>query len=145
MGWGDCATKWGRRQPIMRRRGAALAEQGQCSLHFVAGVHVAGFLGDDDAVGQEFPRFLGAAEAPEELAKLEIAGDVVRMRFEEFLEMLGSRGIVAEFHTFERESVAGEGVGRFFSDELLEHFAARLLCLGHTLEARIIPAEEARA
>ena len=38
------------------------------------------------------------------------------------------------FHAFQREAVARESVGWFFSDKLFQNFAARLLSLGHRLE-----------
>jgi len=72
------------------------------------------------------------------LAKLEIARDVLGVGFQQLLEMRGGGVVVAELHTFQRESVARECVGGFFGYKLLENFAARLLCLGHRMKARII-------
>ena len=53
--------------------------------------------------------------------------------------------IVAELHAFESEAVAGESVSRFFGNELFEDFTARLLCLGHGVNARIIAGLSVRA
>ena len=44
-----------------------------------------------------------------------------------------------------RTPVKSECVPRFLSDELFEHFATRLLCLGHGMNARIITASDTRA
>ena len=49
--------------------------------------------------------------------------------------MASGGGVVPQLHAFERQSVSREGVAGFLGDELLEHFAARLLCLvGHGIE-----------
>jgi hypothetical protein len=39
-------------------------------------------------------------------------------------------GVVPELYAFQRQSVASKRVVRFLRDELLEHFAARFLCVG---------------
>jgi hypothetical protein len=101
-------------------------------------VHIPRSLSHDNAVGKQLARFILTADAGQELSKLEISGDVSWIRFEKFLKVKGGGRIVAEFHAFERESVAGKCVRRFIGDELLERFSARLLCLGHGLKERII-------
>ena len=55
------------------------------------------------------------------------------------------RLIVAELGAFERQPVAGKGVGGFLGHELFQNFAARLLRLGHGMNTRIIAGSAARA
>src|ERR1700689_2770210 len=79
------------------------------------------------------------------LAKLEIARDVFRIGFQEFLEVGGGGVVVAELHAFQREAVARKCVSGFFGDKLFQDFAARLLCLGHSVKTRIIAGLRAQA
>jgi len=79
------------------------------------------------------------------LAKLEIARDVFWIGFQEFLEVGGGGVVVAELHAFQREAVARKCVSGFFGDELFQDFAARLLCLGHSVKTRIIAGLRAQA
>jgi acyl-CoA hydrolase len=117
----------------------------QGRLHLVARVRIAGLLRDNDAVREQLARLRNAAEARQELAELSVTGHVIRMRVQELLEMFRGGGIVAELDAFESQPIACEGVRGFFGDELLEHFAARLLSLGHGLKARIITGLSTRA
>ncbi len=118
------------------RRESAKKRQGR--LHFVPGVNVAGFLSHDDAVRKCSTRVVEPPEAREELAELEVARNVLRMSLKESLEVFRGCGIIPELHAFQRQTVPRKRVAGFFSDELLEHFAARLLRLGHRMNTRII-------
>lgn len=106
---------------------------------------VAAFLSDDHSLGKSLPRFLDPAELREKLSVLEITGHVARVRLEKFLEMRQGRFIVPQLRTFERQSIASEGIAWFCGDKLFERFAAGFLHLGHSLNPRIIAATAARA
>jgi acyl-CoA hydrolase len=114
-------------------------------LHFVARVHVACPLRNEDTVREQFPRLFDLSEARQELAKLEVAGDIFRMGLEEFAEVLSGGFVVPQLHALEGQSVTGKRVTRLLGDELLENFAARLLHLGHRMNARIIAASAIHA
>jgi hypothetical protein len=107
-------------------------------LHFVASVDVPGALCHNDTVREELAGFGFAADAREELAILEVGGDVGGMIVDQVLEIGDGGLIVAELRTFHGEAVAGEGIRGTRGDELLENFTARLLRLGHFVRARII-------
>jgi len=69
----------------------------------------------------------GAAGLGQELAELEVSGDVFGMRGQESFEMLVGRGRVSGIGALHCQSVAGERVGGLGCDELFEDLAARLL------------------
>jgi acyl-CoA hydrolase len=79
------------------------------------------------------------------LSELKVTCDVFRIGFQQLLEMRGGGVVVADLHAFQREAVAGECVRGFFGDKLFQDFAARLLCLGHGMKARIIAGLRSRA
>lgn len=126
----------------LRKDSAKRFERG---LHFVPRVDVARLCRDDDAVRERFAGFFGAPQTSEKLAELIVAGHVFRMLFAQLLEVAEGRLVVSELDAFERQAVARKGIGGPFGDELLEEFAARLLCLGHRMKARIIAASTGRA
>jgi hypothetical protein len=112
------------------------------SFHFRAGMLVASFLGDDHSGSEDAACVVAAAEAHEELAELLVGGDIVRMRLDEFAEMLFGGGGVAQVHAFDGQAVTGKGVVRFCGNKFFEALAARFLLkrLGHGWEAGIIAA-----
>jgi hypothetical protein len=122
-----------------------LAHRVQRRLHFVAGVHIAGSLRDDDAVRKEFAGLIQASEAREQLRELEVARRVIRLVFEKLLEMFGRGVIVAFLRTLHGQPVARKGVAGLLHDELLQHLSPRLLRLGHGPKARIIAARNDHA
>ena len=61
------------------------------------------------------------------MAVLEVAGDVVGMGGQEFLEGLGGGGVVALVGALDGQAVEGEGVVRMSRGEFFEHLAARFL------------------
>lgn len=79
------------------------------------------------------------------MAKLKISGYVAGIRFKELLEIVRRGFVVAKLRAFKSEAVARESIGGFFSDKFFQDFAARLLCLGHGLNARIIAGLKMRA
>jgi hypothetical protein len=94
---------------------------------------VARALGRGDAGGQRGSGLSCAAGLGQELAKLEVSGDVFRMRAQEGFEVLVGRGGVSGIGAFHRQAVAGKGIGRLGGDELFENLAARfLLWLGRS-------------
>src|SRR5712692_4459006 len=110
----------------------------QRGFHFGTGVVVAFFLGDRDPSGKNLARFSGSSKLRQQLAEVEVAGDVVGTGGKEFAEMLFGGGRIAGVHTFHRQTVAGKGVAGFGGDELFEFLAARLGRLGHESNRRII-------
>jgi len=114
-------------------------------LGLVAGVHVASFLGGSNSGSEDLFGFSDAPEAREELAVLEIAGDVVRMGREQLLEVPGCRFVIGELRAFKCQAVAREGVVRIRGDEPFEDFPASLLRLGHGSKARIIAVAQGSA
>ena len=68
----------------------------------------------------------------QELAVLEVCGDVFGMRCQQRLEMFVGSGGIAGVGALHCQAVAGERVVGFCGDEFFEHLAARfLLWLGH--------------
>lgn len=110
----------------------------QGRLHFVAGVNISRLLGDNDAIRKCPACFVEPPETGQELAELEISCHIGGMFVKEYSEMIIGGAIIPELGAFERESVARKSIARFFGDELLEHFPARLLRLGHGMKRRII-------
>jgi hypothetical protein len=95
---------------------------------------VAGAVGGFDAAGECAPGFFDLRLAREELAVLEIAGDVIGVGGEELLEILRGGGVVALIGAFDGQTVEREGVIRVSCGEFFEHLAARFLlrlrCVG---------------
>jgi hypothetical protein len=52
--------------------------------------------------------------------------------------MINGGAIIPQLCAFVRQPIKGKGVTRFCGNELLEHFTARLLRLGHRMKHRII-------
>jgi len=111
-------------------------------LHFVPRVDVARLRRGDNAVREELAGFVHTPQARQELAELIVRGHVFRMFFAQLFEVADGRHIISLLRTLERQAVARKGVRGSFRDELLEEFAARLLCLGHGMKARIIAASK---
>jgi hypothetical protein len=66
------------------------------------------------------------------LAELKISSNISRVRFEQLLEVIRSRVVIAGLDAFERQAVSRECVRRFVGHELLEYFAAALLGWRHS-------------
>ena len=77
-------------------------------MNFVARVHIARLLRDDDAIGEDLTRLVEASDAGEKLAILKIARHIAGIHFEKLLEVLRGGLIVAQVHAFERQAVACE-------------------------------------
>src|ERR1700677_1527762 len=101
-------------------------------------MHVAGILSGYYSVGEQLARFIEPANSRQELAKLKISRDVAGIGFEKLLKIIGGCCVVAQLGALQSQAVASECVGWFFCYKLFQNFAARLLCLGHGLNARII-------
>ncbi len=93
-------------------------------MHLVAGMGVARFLRNDNAIGKHLARFFEATEPRKELAELKISRDVSGIGFEEFFKMRVGGPIVAKLGAFQGQAVAREGISRFLGDELLKNFTA---------------------
>ena len=101
-------------------------------------MHVAGVLGDHDSIRKQLACFVEPANSRQKLRELIVSRDVIRIRLKKFRKILVGGLVLADLGAFERQAVTRKRVRRLFSYKLFQNFAARLLCLGHRLEARII-------
>src|SRR5579872_1380024 len=92
---------------------------------------VAGLLRHHHSVREGLARFVESSQAREQLAVLVVARNIRRMSLKKRLEIFHRGRFVALFHALQRQPVTGKRVARLLGDELFEHLAARLLCLGH--------------
>ena len=110
----------------------------QGRLHFISGMNVPRFLGDDDAVGKGSARFFEPPETCKELPELEISCHISGVVVKESSKIINGGAIITELRAFMSQTVQRKSVAGFLGDELLEHFPARLLTLGHGEKHRII-------
>src|SRR5713226_486021 len=88
---------------------------------------VASALGRGDAGLQRGSGLFRASRLGQELAILEISGDVFGVRGQERFEMLIGSGGVAGIGALHRQPVASKRVSWFGGDEIFEDLASRLL------------------
>jgi len=126
---------------LIGRMGLGSGEGGESGLHFVAGMGVSCFLGDDDARGEDAFGFIDSAGLGEELAVLKISGDIGGVVSQQLLEVGDRGGVVAEAGAFERQSIAGEGISRIGGKKGFEFLATAGGGWAHGRKAGIITAE----
>src|ERR1700679_3516982 len=100
-------------------------------------MHIARILSYQDSLGQKFAGLLYFLNSLEVVAELEIPGDVTRIGFEQFLEVLGRGIVIPCLGALQREPVTGKRVRRFFGNKLFENFAACLLGWRHRVMAAL--------
>ena len=111
----------------------------QGRLHFIAGMNVARLLGDDDAVRKGSARFFEPPQTRKELPELEISCHISGVVVKESSKIINGGAIITKLCAFMSQTVQRKSVAGFIGDELLQHFPARLLTLGHGKKHRIIP------
>jgi hypothetical protein len=90
-------------------------------------------LSDGHARLQGGPRFFAASALGEELAILEVSGDVPGMGSQERFEILIRSGDIPAIGAFHCQAVAREGIRRLGGDEIFQDLTARfLLWLGQS-------------
>src|SRR5258708_17306389 len=110
-------------------------------FHFRSRMFVACASGSGDAGIQRGSGLFRASGLCQELAILEVPGDVFGMRGQERFEMFVGSGDVAGIGALHRQAIASERIGGFGGDEIFEDLASRfLLWLGqghaHSIFAR---------
>jgi hypothetical protein len=108
-------------------------------------VYVAGVLSGHYPIGEQFTCFLEPTDSRQKLAKLEISRHVAGIFFQKLLKILDGCRVITQLGALESQAVSRERVGGFFCYKFLQNFPARLLCLGHGLNARIITSLRTRA
>jgi len=88
------------------------SERGKRRLHFIARVRITCLRRCCDTLRENLLCLKNLPELREELAKLEIPGDVFRMRGEKLAKVFGRCRIVAQFRAFERQAVARKSITR---------------------------------
>lgn len=85
---------------------------------------IACFVCSGNTCGEHFPSFFSTFLSGKKLAIHLIAGDVVRVAFDERPEVLVGCGGIAVLYAFQSESVARESVAGFLRDEFFQKLAA---------------------
>ncbi len=108
-----------------------LANFGEQSFHFGAGMLIAGANGGLNALGENGFCFVEAIVLSQVLRVHLVTGNIVRIGFKKRAEMRFGGGEVSKVDAFESESIEGERIVGMFGEEFLEHLAASFLLFGH--------------
>lgn len=100
---------------------------------------IARFAGGDNPRGEHFPSFFLTFLSGKKLAIHLIAGDVVRVAFDERPKVLVGCGGIAVLYAFQSESVARESIAGFLRDEFFKKLTAGFLLSKRLFGHRNVP------
>ncbi len=95
-------------------------------------------LRGNDAIRENAPGFVHAAELAQEIAALEISGDIGGMILQQLAEMGEGILVIAQTRAFQGKTVASEGISGLGGQKGFEFFAARTGSWAHGGKAGII-------